>query len=143
MYRIEACAAAACVAKIDESHRLLTPGEPHSWRRVGFVGKRVEKHADYSHAEAGPNCYCRRSRPAHHDRIEKTAGAVTWAADEHVLCGLALAWWLWCRGGLATQRQASDHLLLTVLTKSALPHLLRIVFNQRRPDRGTIIAFLG
>jgi hypothetical protein len=59
-------------------------------------------------------------------------------ADEHILCALAAGWWLCCRGKDADYRRASDHVLLTTLVSSALPHLLKVVFDQERPDRRTI-----
>src|ERR1700730_15978752 len=69
---------------------------------------------------------------------ERAAKALTWGADEHILCALAAGWWLWCRGKDADYRRASDHVLLTTLVSSALPHLLKVVFDQERPDRRTI-----
>jgi hypothetical protein len=69
---------------------------------------------------------------------ERAAKALTWGADEHILCVLAAGWWLCCRGEDADYRRASDHVLLTTLVSSAVPHLLKIVFDQERPDRRTI-----
>jgi hypothetical protein len=71
-------------------------------------------------------------------RAEQTAKALTWGAGEHVLCVLAAAWWLFARGKGSQQRLASDHILLTTLVASALPHLLKTVFDQERPDRLTV-----
>src|SRR4051794_24092257 len=71
-------------------------------------------------------------------RIEAVAGALTWGADEHVLCTLALAWWLSRRNKSPEDRRDSDHVLLTALVASALPHLLKTLFDQERPDRTTI-----
>lgn len=69
---------------------------------------------------------------------EKVAEALTWGADEHVLIALAAAWWLWSRSKPRSQRRPADHVLLTTLIASALPHLLKIAFDQRRPDRLTV-----
>jgi hypothetical protein len=69
---------------------------------------------------------------------ERAAKALTWGADEHILCALAAGWWLCCRGKDADYRRASNHVLLTTLVSSALPHLLKVVFDQERPDRRTI-----
>jgi hypothetical protein len=71
-------------------------------------------------------------------RMEAAAQALTWGADEHVLCGLAAGWWLYCRNKASDQRRASDHILLTTLVASALPHLLKTAFDQERPDRTTV-----
>jgi PAP2 superfamily protein len=69
---------------------------------------------------------------------EQIAQALTWGADEHILCVLAGAWWVYSRNKDASQRSASDHVLLTTLVTSALPHLLKRVFDQQRPDRTTV-----
>jgi hypothetical protein len=71
-------------------------------------------------------------------RTEHAAEFLTWGADEHVLCALAAGWWLYCRGENARARRASDHVLLTTLVASGLPHVLKRVFDQERPDRRTI-----
>jgi hypothetical protein len=75
-------------------------------------------------------------------RTEKAAGVATWAGDEHLLEALAAGWWLWCRYRSTEQRRKSNHLLLTTVVASALPHLLKTIFNQRRPDRVTIEGHL-
>jgi hypothetical protein len=69
---------------------------------------------------------------------EQAAEALTWGADEHILCALAGGWWLYCRNKNAGHRRASDHVLLTTLVASALPHLLKAIFDQQRPDRTTV-----
>jgi hypothetical protein len=71
-------------------------------------------------------------------RTEAVAEFLTWGADEHILCTLAAGWWLYCRNKPADQRHASDHVLLTTIVASALPHVLKSVFDQERPDRTTI-----
>jgi undecaprenyl-diphosphatase len=71
-------------------------------------------------------------------RIEEAAEALTWGADEHILCALAAGWWLYSRNKDKQTRLASDHVLLTTLVTSALPHLLKTIFNQERPDRLTV-----
>jgi membrane-associated phospholipid phosphatase len=73
---------------------------------------------------------------------EKIAQTVTWGADEHVLCTLALGWWLWTRGRDDKVRTAANHVLLTTLAASALPHLLKSMFDQKRPDRLTVRGHL-
>jgi undecaprenyl-diphosphatase len=74
--------------------------------------------------------------------IEHVAEALTWGADEHVLCALAFGWWLYARSGDAQIRRSSDHVLLTTLVASALPHALKRVFDQQRPDRLTALGHL-
>jgi membrane-associated phospholipid phosphatase len=73
---------------------------------------------------------------------EHVAEAVTWGADEHVLGALAFGWWLYTRTRDAPARRASDHILLTTLVAAALPHLLKRIFDQERPDRLTALGHL-
>ncbi|MEI9922544.1 MAG: phosphatase PAP2 family protein [Bradyrhizobium sp.] len=73
---------------------------------------------------------------------EHIAEAVTWGADEHVLCALAFGWWLYARKRDAPAPRASDHVLLTTLVAAALPHLLKRMFDQERPDRLTALGHL-
>ena len=76
-------------------------------------------------------------RPAKH-----IAEVLTWGADEHVLCALAVGWWLYARTRDAPVRRASNHVLLTTLLASALPHALKTIFDQQRPDRLTVLGHL-
>jgi undecaprenyl-diphosphatase len=73
---------------------------------------------------------------------EEVAEALTWGADEHVLGALAGGWWLYCRNKDADRRRASDHILLTTIVASTLPHVLKMLFDQERPDR-TIVRGHG
>lgn len=74
-------------------------------------------------------------------RTEQASGVLTWLADEHVLCAAAALWWGYSRGQPRQQR-AANHVLLTTLIATALPHVLKSLFNQRRPDRLTVIGHL-
>lgn len=69
---------------------------------------------------------------------ERTADALTWGADEHVLIALAASWWLYSRSQPRHQRNAADHIMMTTLVAAALPHFLKTIFDQRRPDRLTV-----
>ena len=75
-------------------------------------------------------------------RAEKVAELLTWGADEHLVLAIAAGWWLYCRGRPARQRRNSDHILLTTLAVSLAPHLLKAIFDQRRPDRLTVLGHL-
>jgi membrane-associated phospholipid phosphatase len=66
---------------------------------------------------------------------ERVAKTLTWGADEHILCALAGALWVYCRNKDAGRRHVSNHILLTTVVTTALPHLLKAVFDQQRPDR--------
>jgi len=74
-------------------------------------------------------------------RIERTAQLLTWGADEHILCALAAGWWLFCRSKGAPKRHASDHILVTTLVASALPHILKAVFERRSEAIGAVSRF--
>jgi len=69
---------------------------------------------------------------------EEVAEALTWGADGHVLCGVVAAWWLYTRRQGRSRRRTADHVLLTTLVASAMPHLFKAVFDQQRPDRCTV-----
>lgn len=75
-------------------------------------------------------------------RTEEAASVLTWGGDEHVLLALAAGWWLYSRRGSLRQRKHGDHILATTLAVSMLPHLLKSAFNQRRPDRLTVLGHL-
>ena len=74
-------------------------------------------------------------------RTERAAEVLTWGADEHVLCAAAVLWWIYARGQ-PRQQKAAGHVLLTTVAATILPHLLKGIFNQRRPDRLTVIGHL-
>ena len=73
---------------------------------------------------------------------EQLAQKLTWAADEKVLCALALGWWACCRGRTANDRRASNHILFVTVAASVLPHLMKLAFTQTRPDRLTLRGHL-
>jgi len=69
---------------------------------------------------------------------EKAAEILTWGADEHLLIALAAGFWLYGRGADERTRIASNHIMLTTAAVALLPHLLKSIFEQERPDRTTI-----
>ena len=73
---------------------------------------------------------------------EHLAEILTWGADEHVLCALAIGWWFYARTRDVSVRHASDHVLVTTIVASILPHALKKVFDQERPDRLTVRGHL-
>jgi membrane-associated phospholipid phosphatase len=73
---------------------------------------------------------------------EKTAEILTWGADEHTLCVAAAIWWLYCRGRPTIERAASNHILITAIATTILPHLMKHIFAQERPDRRSVEAHL-
>jgi PAP2 superfamily len=76
-------------------------------------------------------------------KTEDAAEFLTWGADEHVLCALAVGWWLLARGKSLARRRDSDHVLLTTAAVTIVPHILKTIFNQERPDRTTVLGHLN
>jgi undecaprenyl-diphosphatase len=74
--------------------------------------------------------------------FEQAAQALTWGADEHFLIAAAVAFWLLSRKGSEQTRITGTHLLATSVVTGILPHALKHIFNQRRPDRLTAIGHL-
>jgi membrane-associated phospholipid phosphatase len=71
---------------------------------------------------------------------QEVARALTWGADEKVLLVLAAAGWLCSRGRGEALRRTGNHALLITVAASLLPHGMKILFNQTRPDRRTVIG---
>ena len=71
---------------------------------------------------------------------EELARVLTWGADEKLLLVLAAAGWLASRGQGEPLRRAGNHALLLTVAASLLPHVLKILFTQTRPDRRTVIG---
>jgi hypothetical protein len=73
---------------------------------------------------------------------EAIARALTWGADEKVLLAFAAVGWLASRERGEPLRRAGNHALLVTVMASLLPHALKTVFNQTRPDRMTILGHI-
>jgi membrane-associated phospholipid phosphatase len=71
---------------------------------------------------------------------EEVARALTWGADEKLLSVLAAAGWLASRGGREPLRLAGNHALLVTVAASLVPHVMKTLFDQTRPDRRTVIG---
>ena len=71
---------------------------------------------------------------------EEVARALTWGADEKVLLVLAAAGWLASRGRGEQRWRAGNHAVLVAVAASLLPHGMKCLFNQTRPDRRTVIG---
>jgi len=72
----------------------------------------------------------RRTNP----QIQKTARTATWAADHHVLLGLAAAAWLVARNN-RRRRILTEHVVLTLAAATLAPRLIKKFVDQERPDR--------
>jgi membrane-associated phospholipid phosphatase len=71
---------------------------------------------------------------------EEFARALTWGADEKVLLLLATAGWIVSRGSDDRLQQAANHALLVAVAASLLPHGFKLLFDQTRPDRRTVLG---
>jgi membrane-associated phospholipid phosphatase len=71
---------------------------------------------------------------------EGVARALTWGADEKVLLVLAAVGWLGSRGCGEPLRRAGNHALLVTVAASLLPHGMKLLFDQTRPDRRTVLG---
>ncbi|WP_426610656.1 phosphatase PAP2 family protein [Bradyrhizobium sp. McL0616] len=72
--------------------------------------------------------------------LEDAAEALTWGADEHVLLALAAAGGLYVQLRKPQQRPVANHVLTVSLVTAVLPHILKSVFDQTRPDRLTVVG---
>jgi len=73
---------------------------------------------------------------AHTDRTtESVAQFLTWGADEKVLLIAAAFGWLCCRRAGDSTRRLSDHMLATNVIAALLPHVMKRLVDQERPDR--------
>ncbi len=71
---------------------------------------------------------------------EQLARGLTWGADEKVLLALTAIGWLASRGAGEPLRRASSHAVLVAAAASLLPHGMKRIFNQTRPDRTTVVG---
>jgi membrane-associated phospholipid phosphatase len=67
---------------------------------------------------------------------------LTWGADEKILLLLATAGWLATRGRSEQLQCAGNHALLVAVVASLMPHAMKSVFDQTRPDRKMVLGHL-
>ena len=75
--------------------------------------------------------------------LQKIARGLSWGADEKVWLALTSVGWLVSRGQNPDLRRAANHALLVTVAVAALPHVLKSMFNQTRPDRETVRGHLN
>jgi undecaprenyl-diphosphatase len=68
-------------------------------------------------------------------RAESLAQFLTWGADEKLLFAAAAFGWLCSRQATLPARKLSDHLLTATVVAALLPHLIKRLIDQERPDR--------
>jgi undecaprenyl-diphosphatase len=68
-------------------------------------------------------------------QVEQIVETVTYAADEHLLLAASLGFWLFSQAGPRRQRRFAEYLVANVIVSTALPHLLKRLVDQKRPDR--------
>ena len=73
-------------------------------------------------------------------RAERVARWLSWGADEKLLLVLAAAGWAATRGKGETLRRAGNHALLVTVAASLLPHAVKSLVDQTRPDRTTVLG---
>ena len=71
---------------------------------------------------------------------EWVARGLTWGADEKLLLVLAAAGWAATRAKGETLRRAGNHALLVTVAASLLPHAMKSLVDQVRPDRRTVLG---
>jgi undecaprenyl-diphosphatase len=71
---------------------------------------------------------------------EVVARGLTWGADEKILLVLAAAGWVATRTKDESSRRAADHALIVTVTASLLPHVMKSLVDQTRPDRKTVLG---
>ncbi|MGC2777895.1 MAG: phosphatase PAP2 family protein [Bradyrhizobium sp.] len=75
--------------------------------------------------------------------LQKLARGLSWGADEKVWLALTSVGWLATRAQSSSVRRTANHALLVTVVVSALPHVLKSMFNQTRPDRQTLRGHLN
>jgi undecaprenyl-diphosphatase len=111
--------------------RILADGiRPESTNRVPVTVTPTQADVSIAHTIA------RYTAPA----PEEVARALTWGADEKVLLLLATACWIASRGSSDRLQRGANHALLVAAAASLLPHGLKLLFDQTRPDRRTILG---
>ncbi|WP_445222516.1 phosphatase PAP2 family protein [Bradyrhizobium sp. Pa8] len=73
-------------------------------------------------------------------RAEMVSRGLTWGVDEKILLALAVAGWVASRGRSEQLQRAGNHALLVTVAVSLVPHGLKSVIDQTRPDRKTVLG---
>ena len=68
-------------------------------------------------------------------RAERVAKILTWGADEKLLLAAVAFGWLCSRKASAPTRRLGNHVLAITVAAAILPHVLKRLIDQERPDR--------
>lgn len=94
-------------------------------------------HASYSYrAVSHRSRDCPSDREPHNSigRARRTC-TFTWVADERILYGWTACLWVAAKYRGHSDRIHADHLIACVVAANVLPHLLKAIVDQERPDR--------
>src|SRR5205807_5269180 len=69
--------------------------------------------------------------------LERALRVITWLADEKIMLGGAVLFWLYARAGSRQHALAhdADRMLCSVALAGALPHVFKRLVDRKRPDR--------
>ncbi|WP_347336972.1 phosphatase PAP2 family protein [Bradyrhizobium pachyrhizi] len=73
-------------------------------------------------------------------RAERISRGLTWGTDEKILLVLAVGGRVASRGRSEQLQRAGNHALLVAVAASLLPHGMKSIFDQTRPDRKTVLG---
>lgn len=68
--------------------------------------------------------------------------ALTWGADENLLLACSAAGWISARVIRSHLRPTTNHILLVTAAAAIVPHILKRIFDQVRPDRTAVRGHL-
>jgi membrane-associated phospholipid phosphatase len=113
------------------------------WNRPGPRGPRLRESVPFNVRPTAPDvaiarAVARNTKPA----PEAIARALTWGGDEKLLLILASAGWIASRGRREDLQRAGNHALLVTVAATLLPHALKSIFDQIRPDRTTVLGHI-
>jgi membrane-associated phospholipid phosphatase len=71
-------------------------------------------------------------------KIEGPLSIVTWAADPHVMIGGACVYWLYAIAAKPRHKALASDILVSMVMSAVLPHLIKRLVDQERPDRSEV-----
>jgi membrane-associated phospholipid phosphatase len=71
-------------------------------------------------------------------KAERVAKILTWGADEKLLLAAVAFGWICSRRGSDPARRLGDQFLAATIAAAILPHVMKSLIDQERPDRRTV-----